>query len=307
MQLEPSAPPAAEGLAKRRPMSSAVVPTTGIRTVFLDVDGTLVTYENVLPDSAVWAIREARRAGHRVYACTGRSRAEMPEAIWAIGLDGMIGGNGAYVEDDGEVLLHQHLSAAQCEQAVSWLRRRGLEPYLEANSGLYASPAFRDAARPAIRAYATGKGAAGASSMEVDDVLPGMVFTDELVRDDVNKISFLLASPEDDLAAARREFPDLVVGSWGGSGHEPLFGDVSCAGVSKRRAIDALLAHRGAARQDAVAFGDAAVDVEMLEYCGTGVAMGNGSPAVKEAADLVTDDVEADGLAKAFERLGLTG
>ena len=160
-------------------MSSAVVPTTGIRTVFLDVDGTLVTYENVLPDSAVWAIREARRAGHRVYACTGRSRAEMPEAIWAIGLDGMIGGNGAYVEDDGEVLLHQHLSAAQCEQAVSWLRRRGLEPYLETNSGLYASPAFRDAARPAIRAYAIGKGAAGASSMEVDGVLPGMVFTDE--------------------------------------------------------------------------------------------------------------------------------
>jgi len=179
MQLEPSAPPAAEGLAKRRPMSSAVVPTTGIRTVFLDVDGTLVTYENVLPDSAAWAIREARRAGHRVYACTGRSRAEMPEAIWAIGLDGMIGGNGAYVEDDGEVLLHQHLSAAQCEQAVSWLRRRGLEPYLETNSGLYASPAFRDAARPAIRAYAIGKGAAGASSMEVDGVLPGMVFTDE--------------------------------------------------------------------------------------------------------------------------------
>lgn len=288
-------------------MSSAVVPTTGIRTVFLDVDGTLVTYENVLPDSAARAIREARRAGHRVYACTGRSRAEMPEAIWAIGLDGMIGGNGAYVEDDGEVPLHQHLSAAQCEQAVSWLRRRGLEPYLETNSSLYASPAFRDAARPAIRAYAIGKGAAGASSMEVDGVLPGMVFTDELVRDDVNKISFLLASPEDDLAAARRELPDLVVGSWDGSGHEPLFGDVSCTGVSKRHAIDALLTHRGAARRDAVAFGDAAVDVEMLEYCGTGVAMGNGSPAVKEAADLVTDDVEADGLSKAFERLGLTG
>lgn len=211
MPVEPSAPPVAEAFAKRRPMSSAVVPTTGIRTVFLDVDGTLVTYENVLPDSAAWAIREARRAGHRVYACTGRSRAEMPEAIWAIGLDGMIGGNGAYVEDDGEVLLHQHLSAAQCEQAVSWLRRRGLEPYLEANSGLYASPAFRDAARPAIRAYAIGKGAAGASSMEVDDVLPGMVLTDELVLDDVNKISFLLSSPEDDLAAARRELPDLVV------------------------------------------------------------------------------------------------
>ena len=209
----------------------------------------------------------------------------------------MIGGNGAYVEDGGEVLLHQHLSAAQCEQVVLWLRRRGLEPYLEANSGLYASPIFRNAARSAIRAYATGKGAADASSMEVNDAFPGMVFTDELVRDDVNKISFLLNSPEADLAAARRKFPDLVVGSWGSSG----------AGVSKRHAVDVLLAHRGAARRDAVAFGDAAVDIEMLEHCGTGVAMGNGSREVKDAADLVTDDVEADGLAKAFRRLGLNG
>ena len=68
-----------------------------------------------------------------------------------------------------------------------------------------------------------------------------------------------------------------------------------------------LLAHRGMSRQYAVAVGDAAVDIEMLEYCGTGVAMGNGSREVKDAADLVTDDVEADGLAKAFRRLGLLG
>lgn len=288
-------------------MSTTPVSASVLRTVFLDVDGTLVTYENVLPDSAVQAIREARSAGHRIYVCTGRSRAEMPEKIWAVGLDGMIGGNGAYVEDGGEVLLHQHLSTAQCERVVSWLRRRGLELYLEANSGLYAAPAFRDAARPAIRAYAAGKGAADAGSMEVDDVFPDMVFTNGLVRGDVNKISFLLASPEVDLTAARRELPDLVIGSWGGSGHEPLFGDVSCEGVSKRHAIDVLLAHRGMSRQDAVAVGDAAVDIEMLEYCGTGVAMGNGSQAVKTAADLVTDDVEADGLAKVFERLGLIG
>ncbi|WP_167146373.1 HAD family hydrolase [Actinomyces sp. ZJ308] len=286
---------------------STAAPASVPRTVFLDVDGTLVTYSNVLPDSAVRAIREARDSGHRVYVCTGRSRAEMPETIWRIGLDGMIGGNGAYVEDDGEVLLHQHLSRAQCEKIVSWLRRRGLDFYLEANSGLYAPGTFRETARPAIRAYAAGKGAAGASSMEVDDVFPGMVFTDELVRDDVNKISFLLASPDVDLAAAHRELPGLVIGSWGGSSHEPLFGDASCAGVSKRHAIDVLLAHRDADRRQAVAFGDATVDIEMLEYCGTGVAMGNGSPAVKEAADLVTDDVEADGLARAFERLGLAG
>ncbi|WP_253274849.1 hypothetical protein [Actinomyces sp. oral taxon 414] len=35
--------------------------------------------------------------------------------------------------------------------------------------------------------------------------------------------------------------------------------------------------------------------------------MGNAPQPVRAAADLVTDDVEADGLARAFARLGLLG
>ena len=74
------------------------------KIIFLDVDGTLVDYENHLPESAVLAVRKARENGHRVYICTGRSKAEVYENIWEIGLDGMIGGNGSYVEDHGHVL-----------------------------------------------------------------------------------------------------------------------------------------------------------------------------------------------------------
>ena len=33
--------------------------------------------------------------------------------------------------------------------------------------------------------------------------------------------------------------------------------------------------------------------------------MGNGTQAVKAAADMITDDLEADGLYKAFEKAGL--
>ena len=43
----------------------------------------------------------------------------------------------------------------------------------------------------------------------------------------------------------------------------------------------------------------------MLEYCEIGVAMENGGPEILAMADLVTDDVEADGLYKAFDKLGL--
>ena len=61
------------------------------KIIFLDVDGTLVDYENRLPESAVLAVGKARENGHRVYICTGRSKAEVYENIWEIGLDGMIG------------------------------------------------------------------------------------------------------------------------------------------------------------------------------------------------------------------------
>ena len=81
------------------------------KILFIDVDGTLCSPTlNRPPLSAVEAIRKARANGHKAYICTGRSKAEVYEDIWDIGLDGMIGGNGCYVEDHGKVLLHQKLS-----------------------------------------------------------------------------------------------------------------------------------------------------------------------------------------------------
>lgn len=82
------------------------------------MDGTLVDYENHLPLSAVQAIRQARSKGHRIYICTGRSKAEVYPELWEIGLDGMIGGNGSYVEDHGHTVMHRHITLEQCRRIV---------------------------------------------------------------------------------------------------------------------------------------------------------------------------------------------
>ena len=58
-------------------------------------------------------------------------------------------------------------------------------------------------------------------------------------------------------------------------------------------------------RSDTIAFDDAKIDIPMLKYCEIGVAMGNGGLEILAMADFVTDDVESDGLYKAFDRLGL--
>ncbi|MDE6596860.1 MAG: HAD hydrolase family protein, partial [Oscillospiraceae bacterium] len=53
--------------------------------------------------------------------------------------------------------------------------------------------------------------------------------------------------------------------------------------------------------ENIAAFGDDFNDVEMLKYCGTGVAMGNAVEEAKQAADFVCDTNDNDGLAKFIE------
>lgn len=273
------------------------------KIIFLDVDGTLVDYEGRLPDSAASAVRQARANGHRVYICTGRSRAEVYPFLWEIGLDGMIGGNGSYVEDHGTVVMHQMLTAAQCRAVVDWLQARGLPFYLESNSGLYASADFATGAAAAIREYSRRKNG-DMGVMTVQQAFPDMIYDGELYREDVNKISFVLQEHEDypDAAAA---FPDLKAGTWGGTGETALFGDLGVKQITKAHAIDKLLAYLQADRADTIAFGDAKVDIPMLKYCAYGVAMGNGGEEIRAMADLITDDVDQDGLWNAFCRLEL--
>ncbi|HEL2050024.1 TPA: Cof-type HAD-IIB family hydrolase [Streptococcus suis] len=276
------------------------------KIIFLDVDGTLVDYHNRIPESAIRAIRQARENGHLVYVCTGRSRAEMQPELWEIGLDGMIGGNGSYVEHQGQVIMHQLLSEEDSRAIVDWLHERGLEFYLESNNGLFASENFRERARETLRIYSMNKGktAEEVADQEVEDVIHGMIFDGQLYRNDLNKVSFVLDSYQDHLDS-KQAFPNLVANTWGGRGESALFGDLGVKDIDKAHAISVLLDYLGASQADTIAFGDAKIDISMLDYCAVGVAMGNGGAEILAIADMITDDVEEDGLYNAFERLGL--
>lgn len=276
------------------------------KIIFLDVDGTITDYENNIPESAKAAIKQARANGHRVYMCTGRSKAENPPEIWEIGFDGMIGGNGSYVEDHDHVVMHQLITLEQCRHIVDWLHSRGLEFYLESNNGLFASENFREAARPVLQQYAMGKGVPveEAKKLETDDVMHGMVFGGELYRDDLNKVSFILSSYQDHLDSIE-EFPDLKPGTWGGKGEHALFGDLGVKGIDKAHAVHVLVDYLKADMADTIAVGDAKVDIPMFECCAQSVCMGSGGDEAKAAADWVTTDVDDDGMWNAFVHLGL--
>ena len=275
-----------------------------MKIIFIDVDGTLVDYENNLPNSAVEAIRQARLNGHKVYICTGRSKAEVYPEIWAIGLDGMIGGNGAYVEDHGKIVSHKLITLDQCKKVVDWLQNRKLEFYLESNNGLFASENFETAGEPVIKKYCAYKGKDNADQMTIRKIFPDMIFGGELYRDDLNKISFIL-NTYDDYLDAKKDFPDLKVGTWGGKGDTALFGDFGVKDLSKSKGIAELLKYLNIDKSETIAFGDSKWDIDMFNFCNISVCVGDGGDDAKAAADFVTDPVMNDGIYNAFKKLNL--
>lgn len=274
------------------------------KIVFLDVDGTLIDYETKCPDSAKKAVELARANGHKVYICTGCSKAEIAQRDLPE-LDGMIGANGGYVEDAGEVVMHQAFSVEQVKHIVDWCNERHLGFYLEANSGMYINSWFVEQAPATMMAYAKGKGASDDQAQAAaESFIGGMIRTDDLYRDDVNKVSFILSTYQDHLDS-KVEFPDMEANTWGGKGEVALFGDLGPKGITKKHAIEVLLKHLGVSQADTISFGDAKIDLSMFELCAYNVAMGNGGPEIKDAADYITDDVNEDGLFNAFKHLGL--
>lgn len=78
--------------------------------------------------------------------------------------------------------------------------------------------------------------------------------------------------------------------------------DLAPEGVSKASGLTEIADRLGVAREDVLAVGDGRNDIEMLEWAGRGVAMGQAPDEVKAAADDVTAHVEEDGLAVELSR-----
>ena len=86
---------------------------------------------------------------------------------------------------------------------------------------------------------------------------------------------------------------------------EPYSGELTLEINSKATGIEKMLEYLGREREDVIAFGDGANDLEMMEFANVSVAMGNANERVKKRADLVTTDILDDGIKNALERLSL--
>jgi HAD superfamily hydrolase (TIGR01484 family) len=249
----------------------------------LDVDGTLVDNRNGLSPAVRDSVRALADAGVAIVVATGRAVPGAMEVIERLGLDDgfAVTSNGAIVAGyhPFEVLQSVTFDASEAVRRVLEHVPDALVAVEEVGIGYRVSSPFPEG-------EVSGR-------ITVQDV-------DALVAEPVTRV-IIRAIDQDP-----HEFASLVDGL-GLHDINYYIGytawlDLAPQGVSKASGLEMVCATLDVAAADVLAVGDGYNDVEMLQWAGRGVAMGQAPPEVQAAADDVTAVVEDDGLVAELSR-----
>lgn len=280
-------------------MARSVAPALPIRMLALDIDGTLVGDDLVLPDRTRATIVRAVHRGIHVSLVTGRMpTSALPFARMLELRDPIVGYQGALVRampgpgsnGQGRLLSHRPLRADVARDAVAWARTAGLDPHLNHLEYLV----FPDD-DPRHEDYSAFLGARAVRVPSLDD----------WIRHPVTKVVAVAPPPRPvvSLEAARRAFAgraDVTVA-------HPRFLEFVAPGISKGRAVRWLARRHGVELGAVLAIGDQLNDLEMIAAVGHGVAMPSAPAAVIEVARYLAPPIEVDGAAQVIEELALGG
>lgn len=268
------------------------------KVIFLDIDGTLVDFHGKIPDSAKQALALAKKAGHHLVVCTGRSRYQISREILSLPFDGIVGGAGAFVICGGKELFHHYIQPKQRKKLISYLEENNFFYSVQTDVGTLLN---RRCAVLLDDVYKTMR----LTEKQRKDLEGELMIHEDLENYEHSEKVIYHMAPFGVAQVQRDLSPDFTVTAMSYQNMKGSSGEIGISGLDKSTGMQAYLDCVGSKRADAVAFGDGANDIEMLAFAGTGVAMGNAIESLKEYADFVTKPVDEDGIFFGFQKLHL--
>lgn len=254
-----------------------------IRAAFFDIDGTLLSFRtHKVSPGTVEALQQLRRQGVYTFISSGRPKVLIPPM--PVEFDGYVTMNGGYCFMGDKVLLRNPIPQEETDRWLCYAREKGICTMIFTEHEMFVST-LNDPVGTAIR-----------DQLEFE--MPPLLDIDGMMGRETFQIIAIMP-PEKD-AEVLAMLPHCRLPRW-----HPAFSDLVAAGNSKAAGIGSILQHLGLHRDECIAFGDGANDIEMLQYCGIGVAMGNAAPEVCRQADYVTTSVDDEGILHALTHLGI--
>ena len=257
------------------------------KLLFFDVDGTIVTSDHVIPESARSALRKAQSAGHVLIVNTGRPFRHIEPQIRALGFDGYVCAIGGHILLDGKDLLYRTIPHEEAAHIRDVGYACGMDMLFESEQGVWMDTrCSSDIARREF-AWLTGIGVPGFTDTQREDFAFDKFVCWPGENADPERFECTFS---DRLDFIRREHS---------------MREVILKGLSKAAGMRTVMEHFGFSREDTFAFGDGPNDLPMLREAGTSVLLGNAPERLWSEADYVTAPITENGLAKALEHFGL--
>jgi Cof subfamily protein (haloacid dehalogenase superfamily) len=253
------------------------------KLVALDVDGTLVDETNSFTPAVRDSVRAMAEAGTHVVISTGRAVPGAMEVCERLDLP-----DGLAVCSNGAVLVGYR--PVEIVHAVTFDASEAVRRVLTEVPDAFVAVEEIGVGYRVNQPFPTGE-IAGTISIE---------HVDSLISEPVTRV--IIRATEAD----PHEFLALVEGL-GLANINYYIGytawlDLAPLGVSKASGLELVCERLGVAQADVLAIGDGFNDVEMLQWAGRGVAMGQSPDRLKDAADAVTGTWADDGVATELHR-----
>lgn len=273
------------------------------KLLFFDIDGTLVGYDSVMPESAVEALRAAQLAGHKIFICTGRSKNQIYQHLLEFGFDGIVSATGGYVEYNGIELYHSVFGEENLKNVMDCFKDTQAGILLQRRDDNVSSEKYE---KVFIKAFSEQVVVKRMSDMQAFQKIIMDNDIDQYPEKYYDTENVLYCNSPFTVEEVRtRLFPEIHVETASYKRPEPYSGEITLTACNKGTGIQKILDFLGRTREDVIAFGDGANDIDMLDFAGVAVAMGNAREHVKKHADYVTTDVDQDGIYHAMKHLKL--
>ena len=257
----------------------------------LDMDGTVLTSEKVISPVTEEAIHAALAAGKDVCFATGRAPIEMEEHLRIFPqMRYVMYLSGAIVRDlhTGKDIHSVHIPLHIVEKIMDISKNKAALVAVYAGDGLFVDKKCRG--HMAEYGCECFESLYEQCAQWVDDLKE----TAMKHGHEVHKINFYCGSEEEWLRCVE-ELKELPVSRASGI---PNNEELSPLGVDKGTALCSMCRVLNLPMEASIAVGDQGNDLSMIRAAGLGIAMGNATQEVKEAAKAVTADCNHDGVAK---------
>ncbi|MDQ0253886.1 Cof subfamily protein (haloacid dehalogenase superfamily) [Evansella vedderi] len=253
------------------------------KVVFLDIDGTILNEDKQIPDSTKESVKLLQEQNINVAIATGRTPQHFQDIMAELNINSYVSFNGSYVVYNGEVIYKRPLNREHLITLEKEAVKREHPMVFLTEKELFANKPDDDAIHESMASLKLTHPPFHATFHHENDIYQALLFVEET-----------------ESAWYEQHIKQFDFVRW----HEKSM-DVLPPGGSKAEGIKAMLEKLNIPPKNAIAFGDGLNDLEMLEFVGCGVAMGNAVPEAKEVADMITEHVNHDGIYKGLQHIGL--